>query len=323
MNAFALAFENFLVARAEVEVGTLTERSGALRGEGRCLSQAFALELSGESRRCLLHFEQGALSMPVIRSIVDALFVEITTLETVEVKLPGQAPRIFTPATFYQTPDPWHHQGDRYPAPHIPGATGDIRHPEREEPRATILYRRHCAGIDRTLSLKTFDVEEHMELFVGWMNDPEVANFWEMAWEPARLREYVEERIRDRHVVPIIGYFDDIPFGYFEAYWAKEDRLGPHYEAHDYDRGFHMAVGDARFRFQGFGRHWFLGMAHFLFLDDPRTMRLVGEPRVDQARVRGWAKSTPWEIVKEIQFPHKRAVLMMMSREAFFGSYRI
>ena len=155
------------------------------------------------------------------------------------------------------------------------------------------------------------------------MNDPEVAYFWELSYGPTRLDAYLRERLDDPHMMPMIGYFDDDPFAYFEAYWSKEDRLGPHYDAHDHDRGFHMAVGDKRYRFSGFGRYWFLSMSHFLFLDDPRTMRQVGEPRVDQERVRGWAKTTPWEIVKEIQFPHKRAILMMLPRERFFEGFSL
>ncbi|MFV8755861.1 GNAT family N-acetyltransferase [Nannocystaceae bacterium ST9] len=215
----------------------------------------------------------------------------------------------------------WHHRGGEPPERLGRTHTGSIEHPRRPSESTSRLYWRRCPAIDRTFTLRTFDRERDFDRFCAWMNDPVVAEFWEQAWPRERLREYIDQRLADPHVIPAIGSFDDRPFAYFEIYWAKEDRLGPHYAADDYDRGFHMAVGDAEFRHRGFGRQWFLSMAHFLFLDDPRTQRLVGEPRIDQARVRAWSTSTAWEEAGEIQFPHKRAVLMILTRERFFAGF--
>jgi len=215
----------------------------------------------------------------------------------------------------------WHHRGEALP-PHTERThTGAIDHPRRHDDGAPLLYRRHCAAIDRTFSLHRFDPARDLDVFCQWMNDPVVAQFWEQAWPRAQLADYIEQRLADPHTIPAIGRFDERPFAYYEIYWAREDRLGPHYAADDFDRGFHMAIGDAEVRHRGWGRQWFLSMAHFLFLDDPRTQRLVGEPRVDQARVRNWANSTPWEEWGEVRFPHKTAVLMVLTRERFFATF--
>ncbi len=222
---------------------------------------------------------------------------------------------------FYQQPGLWLHRGDAAPPELGLTSTGAIVHPRRTREPATLLYRRHIAAIDRTFSLHRFDPDRDLDCFCAWMNDPVVAQFWEQDWPRERLAAYIEQRLADPHVIPAIGRFDGQPFAYYEIYWAKEDRLGPHYAADDFDRGFHMAVGDPEVRHRGWGRQWFLAMAHYLFLDDARTQRLVGEPRVDQARVRSWSASTPWQEWGEVQFPHKRAVLMVLTRERFFAGF--
>ncbi len=207
--------------------------------------------------------------------------------------------RVILRETFYQDPEPWRGEADP----------------------SGLLYRRYCADIDRTFSLRAFDRDRDFDRFCRWQNDPVVAQFWEQAWPRERLRDHIDQRLADPHVIPAIGSFDALDFAYFEIYWAKHDRLGPHYAVDDFDRGFHMAVGEAEVRHRGWGRQWFLAMAHFLFLDEPRTQRLVGEPRIDQAMVRRWSATTPWQEWGEIRFPHKRAVLMVLTRERLFASF--
>ena len=248
--------------------------------------------------------------------LADHLFASQPALQ--HLTLAGEA---IVREAFYQRPRAWLHRGEAAPPESGLEVTGRVVHPRRPRESASLLFRRHCAAIDRTFSLHRFDADRDLDLFCAWMNDPVVAQFWEQAWPRAKLAEYIEQRLADPHVIPAIGRFDDRPFAYYEIYWAKEDRLGPHYAADDHDRGFHMAVGDADVRHRGWGRQWFLAMAHYLFLDDARTMRLVGEPRIDQARVRAWSASTPWEEWGEVQFPHKRAVLMVLTRERFFAGF--
>lgn len=187
--------------------------------------------------------------------------------------------------------------------------------------QGTLLYRRHCAAIDRSFSLRRFSLEADLARFHAWMNDPVVDEFWQQAWSREQLAGYLQAKIDSGHVIPAIGSFDDQPFAYFEIYDAAHDRLAPLYAVEPHDRGFHMAVGSGELRHRGLGRQWFLAMAHYLFMADPATQRLVGEPRVDQARVRAWARSTAWQEWGEIAFPHKRAVLMVLSRERMFASF--
>lgn len=67
---------------------------------------------------------------------------------------------------------------------------------------------------------------------------------------------------------------DDQPGAYFEAYWAREDRIAPFYYVDDYDRGIHMLVGEQAHRGpqKGFAS-WLAALTHYLFLDDPHSAR--------------------------------------------------
>ncbi|HVH98258.1 MAG TPA: GNAT family N-acetyltransferase [Enhygromyxa sp.] len=302
-------------ADAIVEWRAPAKRSRWQSGRLQVGQRTLELELRCADTRAELRWA-GSVSASERALVLDHLFSTRPSLAHV---IDGE--RTTVRETFYQRPAPWRCIGEQRPSELGRTRTGDIDHPRRPPQPEGLLYRRYCPSIDRTFSLRTFDRDRDFDRFCRWMNDPVVASFWEQDWSAERLRDYLDQRFADPHMIPAIGSFDDLPFAYFEIYWAKEDRVGPHYAADDYDRGFHMAVGEAEVRHRGWGRQWFLAMAHYLFLDDPRTQRLVGEPRIDQRMVRAWSASTPWEEWGEIQFPHKRAVLMVMTRERFFADF--
>ena len=57
---------------------------------------------------------------------------------------------------------------------------------------------------------------------------------------------------------------------------------------------------------------------YFPDLDDPRTEKVVGEPRVDNAKLLRYADALAYDKVKEFDFPHKRSALMHCWRDPFF-----
>ncbi|MCB0412433.1 MAG: GNAT family N-acetyltransferase, partial [Bdellovibrionales bacterium] len=86
-----------------------------------------------------------------------------------------------------------------------------------------------------------------------------------------------------------------------------------------YDRGFHFLIGDTGSLGRASTDHVIRSITHFLFLQDSRTERVVGEPRSDNKRVLKYVGSIPgWKFVKEFDFPHKRAALVMAERKPFF-----
>ncbi len=126
--------------------------------------------------------------------------------------------------------------------------TDGQRHPRRPiKPRGEV-YRRFDARLGAWVSLRTLEIEHDLTRFNRWQNSPRVARFWQEEGSLEQHREYLGKLQADPRVLTLIGCFDDQPFAYFEAYWAKEDRIAPFYDAGNYDRGIHMLVGEEHHR---------------------------------------------------------------------------
>lgn len=225
---------------------------------------------------------------------------------------------------FYQQKTLWHRQPDAETTPEIwvENSSG-VAHPLRQKQPEGLLYQRYDYQSDLTISFRTLDIDTDLDLFHQWMNQPRVAEFWEMAQSREALAEYLIQLKRDRKSWPVIASFNGTPFGYMEVYWAMEDRIAPYYDCQPWDRGFHVLVGEKAFLGPGFSQCWTRSMSHFLFLDEPRTSQLVGEPRADNRRLMKLLQPAGWRWIKEFDFPHKRAALVSCQRRSFFQDIRL
>ena len=221
-------------------------------------------------------------------------------------------------ATFWQHPSPWLAAPSSGGAPIRYVVDGARRHPARPPKPAGVVYRRYLPALDSTFTLRSVDVGEDTERFHRWMNSDRVARFWDLRGTREEHAAYLEAQCADPHVHPLIGCFDDRPFAYFEVYWAKEDRIAPFYDAHDFDRGLHLLVGERDAHGPGKLHAWFNSVLHYMFLDDPRTQRVVGEPRIDNTRNIAYMHRLGAYTLKEFDFPHKRAALVVLERDTFF-----
>ncbi|MGH6860211.1 MAG: GNAT family N-acetyltransferase, partial [Phyllobacterium sp.] len=222
------------------------------------------------------------------------------------------------PREFWQWPVPWV-ANPSYPHPQLHVFSGGTYHPRRRQKPAGIVYERFIPWLEQSLSFRVADPRTDLECFHRWMNDEQVNLIWEDGGDRPKHAAILDDRSHDPHVLPLVGCFDGVPFGYFEVYWAKENRLGAYYEAQDYDRGWHVAIGEPAYRGRQWITAWLPSLMHFIFLDDPRTQRIVGEPRAShEQQIRNLDRSG-FAKIKHFDFPHKRALLVMLMRERFFG----
>ncbi|KRR27573.1 siderophore biosynthesis protein [Bradyrhizobium retamae] len=226
---------------------------------------------------------------------------------------------VLLPELIMQRRDNWLVNAKRPPLPQLHVMTDGKRHPRRSPKPVGKVYARFIPWLAEVISFRVANTDGDLHLLHRWMNDPRVDAFWNEAGDLEKHRRYLSSILADPHMLPLIGCFDDEPFGYFELYWAKENRIAPFYDADDYDRGWHVVVGEDAFRGRRYISAWLPSLMHYMFLDDCRTQRIVGEPAAAHAQqlrnleVSGFAK------IKNFDFPHKRATLVMLLRERFFG----
>ncbi|MFC3396681.1 GNAT family N-acetyltransferase [Brenneria rubrifaciens] len=298
-----------------------------------CEMQARPLLLSwGLDNSAQLHYP-GAMPSGWLTEALDQLFIALPTLSGVT--LPWQEWRDAPDAlalfeqiqcdflareTFWQLPL-WL-RGTRAlptPAPALQyDAARALCYPLRPARPQGEVYCRYDPRVRQTLSFRLPDADRDTPLFTRWMNDDRVAFFWEQRGPETLQYDYLTSKLEDAHLYPLIGCYDDRLFGYFEVYWAAEDRIGRHYRWQPFDRGLHMLVGEQNWRGAMFVRSWLRGLTHYLYLDAPQTGRIVAEPRADNQRLFRHLPEAGYRTVKEFDFPHKRSRLILNQRHAFF-----
>ncbi len=248
---------------------------------------------------------------------IEAVFAYESSVTRVEVE--GPLAMSWERSAFYlENPALWVRQAPSAGISDTWTETQGRTHPLRPFVQAGQLYRRWIPQLGKTLSFELLDMEKHLDTFHDWQNQARVAKFWEIDKPLSELRAYVEKVHADPHHIPVIGAIDDVAVGYFEVYWTAEDRLGPYYDAGPYDRGFHMLIGNTDFLGGPYTMEFLRALGHWLFLDEPRTERIMAEPRSDNKKMLRYVDAYPvWKNLREFDFPHKRACLLEFAKDRF------
>ncbi|RST53499.1 GNAT family N-acetyltransferase [Variovorax sp. DXTD-1] len=298
------------------------------QGDSRSLWKLAA----GGADAALQWVDGSAASTPHLLAALEAAFEHLPAHKSLAVTAPAPAEELTHTGVLLALPEGgmrafrdmlWQQPRLWLPAVHAPMAqryalTNGKVHPLRTPKPRGVLYQRFIPWLGKTFSFRSIDFERDLGIFNRWMNDPDVAEIWDEEGNLDKHRAYLSGIDRDPHMYSMIASFDGEPFAYFEMYWAKESRIAPFYDVQDYDRGWHVLVGEPSFRGKAYATAWLTSISHYIFLCDSRTQRAVGEPRIDHVQqIRNLDKSG-YAKVKEFDLPHKRAQLVMMLRERYF-----
>ncbi|OYP14965.1 N-acetyltransferase [Streptomyces sp. FBKL.4005] len=158
-------------------------------------------------------------------------------------------------------------------------------------------------------------LDQDLPLVHRWMNDPVVAEFWELAGPRSRTEEHLRAQLHgDGRSVPCLGVLDGTPMSYWEIYRADLDPLARHYPADPHDTGIHLLVGDAADRGRGLGPVLLRAVADLILDRCPTCARVVSEPDLRNTPSIAAFLSAGFRYADEIDLPGKRAALMIRDR---------
>jgi len=185
---------------------------------------------------------------------------------------------------------------------------------------STLGLRRRGAVSDRRafsrkFSLRRLDPDRDLDLVHSWMNDPEVARFWRMAWPRTGIASYLHRQDSSLRSTSYLGLLDGVPMSYLELYRADLDALAQHYVAREHDMGVHLLLGPAEFRGQVLAAGVLRLVSSWQLRRDPFVTRVVAEPDLENTQLIGAYERAGFRRAKDLDLPRKHAVLMIRDRQ--------
>ncbi|MGK5627745.1 GNAT family N-acetyltransferase [Streptomyces sp. URMC 123] len=175
----------------------------------------------------------------------------------------------------------------------------------------TLCETKLDAGV---FTLRAVDPVADVELVHGWMNDPEVARYWELAQPVERIGAYLRQQISSGHSTPYLGCLDGAPMSYWELYRADLDPLANHYAAKPRDAGVHLLLGPAETRGRGLGAALLRAVSAFQLDSDPYAERVIAEPDITNVRSVRTFERAGFRMIRQLDLPDKRAAFMVRER---------
>ncbi|MFF5703896.1 GNAT family N-acetyltransferase [Streptomyces sp. NPDC012794] len=184
---------------------------------------------------------------------------------------------------------------------------------------ADLLESPACWGVAATpagaFRLEPVRPGRDLELLTGWMNDPEVAAYWELSGSAAVTASHLRAQLDgDGHSIPCLGLLDGSPMSYWEIYRADLDPVSFYYPALSHDTGIHLLIGDGANRGRGLGTMLLRAVTELVFDNRPRCTRVIAEPDIRNTPSVSAFMNAGFRYSTEIDLPEKRAALMIRER---------
>ncbi|MDI2128641.1 GNAT family N-acetyltransferase [Yinghuangia seranimata] len=163
-------------------------------------------------------------------------------------------------------------------------------------------------------SFHELHLKRDLPIIHEWMNDPEVARWWELDGGVEVTANHLAAQSRLTHATAYVGCLDDQPVSYWELYRADLDPLARHYAARPHDVGLHVLIGPAAHRGQGLGSLLLLVVSELILRAAPDTQRVIAEPDVRNAASIAAFRRAGFRRGVDLTLPGKTAALMIRDR---------
>lgn len=146
-----------------------------------------------------------------------------------------------------------------------------------------------------------------------WMNDPEVAAFWDLDGPREVLDRHIAAQLSSAHSEPYLGRLDGEAMSYWEVYRADQDPLAAYYSARRGDVGIHVLIGPGSYRGRGVGSTLIRAVADWA-LSRTASSRVLAEPDLRNQRSLRAFVNAGFEPRGVLNLPDKQAMLMVYDR---------
>ncbi|SFE93102.1 Protein N-acetyltransferase, RimJ/RimL family [Actinacidiphila alni] len=222
-----------------------------------------------------------------------------STEDTLDLKLPPEVLALFAATE----PGPAETGADEPADTAAPGLLGAV---------ASWPAVRTPAGSFRLVPVR---VERDLPLLARWMNDPAVAEFWELDGDAGVTERHLRGQTEgDGRSVPCLGVLDGVPMSYWEIYRADLDPVARFYPARPHDTGVHLLIGGVADRARGLGSALLRVVSDLVFDQLPGCPRVVAEPDLRNTPSVAAFLSGGFRLSAELRLPGKRAALMIRDR---------
>ncbi|MCX5061842.1 MULTISPECIES: GNAT family N-acetyltransferase [unclassified Streptomyces] len=158
-------------------------------------------------------------------------------------------------------------------------------------------------------------VERDLPLISRWMNDPAVAEFWDLSGPQTVTESHLQAQLSgDGRSVPCLGVLEGRPMSYWEIYRADLDPLARHYPARPHDTGIHLLIGGVADRGRKLGSTLLRAVADLALDKRPACARVIAEPDLRNTPSIAAFLSAGFRFSAEVDLPAKRAAFMVRDR---------
>ncbi|MEW1859231.1 acetyltransferase [Streptomyces sp. NBC_00669] len=157
--------------------------------------------------------------------------------------------------------------------------------------------------------------DRDLAVLTRWMNDPAVAEFWELAGEQRVTEAHVRAQLDgDGRSVPCLGVLDGSAMSYWEVYRADLDPIARYYPARPHDTGVHLLIGGVADRARGLGGTLLRAVSDLVLDHRSACGRVIAEPDLRNTPSVAAFLAAGFRLSAEVDLPGKRAALMIRDR---------